>query len=71
MIKPNNRTLGAKGKQANRASPDGNAPLLVLCTTFPPEGELFFPLYNEQLKLAQGVSEEQICPSGVASEHDS
>ena len=28
MIKPNNRALGAKVKQANRASPDGNAPLL-------------------------------------------
>ena len=27
MIRPYNRALGAKGKHANRASPDGNAPL--------------------------------------------
>ena len=94
MIKPNNRALGAKVKQANRASPDGNAPLsppaavLLLkgsmsldsqSSTTPyesssfatPEGEVLATLSIEQLKLAQGASEEQICPSGVASEHDS
>ena len=36
-----------------------------------PEGEVLATLSIEQLKLAQGVSEEQLCPSGVASEHDS
>ena len=36
-----------------------------------PEGEVLETLSIEQLKLAQGASEEQICPSGVASEHDS
>jgi len=30
----------------------------------PPEGEVLATLSIEQLKLAQGVSEEQICPSG-------
>ena len=42
LIKPYNRALGAKGKQANRASPVGNAPLLP--TAPPPEGEVFSPL---------------------------
>ena len=42
MIKPNNRALGAKGKQANLATLVGNAPLLP--TAPPPEGEVYSPL---------------------------
>ena len=42
MIRPNNRALGAKGKQANLAALVGNAPLLP--TAPPPEGEVYSPL---------------------------
>ena len=65
MIKPSQPRLWRERENKQTGlRPMEMHPLLVLCTTFPPEGELFFPLYNEQLKLAQGVSEEQICPSG-------
>jgi hypothetical protein len=38
MIKQYNRALGAKGKQANLASLDGNAPLSVAGATTSPGG---------------------------------
>ena len=47
MIKPSKPPQGAKGKPQNRASPVGNAPLLVLRTTFPPKGALLPALCYE------------------------
>jgi len=47
MIKPNNRALGAKGKQANLATLVGNAPLLP--TAPPPEGEVLTALFLQML----------------------
>ncbi len=47
MIKPSQPPQGARGKQHNRASPVGNAPLLVLRTTFPPKGALLPALCYE------------------------
>ena len=44
--------LAGEGKQANRASPAGNAPLLPPSAASPPEGEILAALYNERLKLA-------------------
>ena len=40
MIKPSKPPQGARGKPYNRPSLVGNAPLLVLRTTFPPKGAL-------------------------------
>ena len=47
MIKPSQPPQGAKGKQHNRPSPAGNAPLLP--TEPPPEGEVLVALCLELL----------------------
>ncbi len=47
MIKPSQPPQGAKGKQHNRPSPVGNAPLLP--TAPPPEGEVLAALCLELL----------------------
>jgi len=55
----------AAGKPYNRAYARWKCTPFGACgTTFPPEGELFPLLQNEQLKLAQGEAPLELPPSG-------
>ena len=55
MIKPSQPPQVAKGKPYNRPPPVGNAPLLVLRTTFPPKGALLPALCYELIMGGKNV----------------
>jgi hypothetical protein len=68
MIKPYNRALGAKGKQANRDFARGNTPLLP--TAPPPVGEVLAALPPCANLSCSSYSGKKSAPSGVAKELD-